>query len=41
MAAATTAARTNRVNAKAIAVALGAGVLAGALWWRRNPSACP
>jgi ubiquinone/menaquinone biosynthesis C-methylase UbiE len=22
-------------------VALAAGVLAGALWWRRNPSACP
>ena len=29
------------MNAKAAAVAFGAGVLAGALWWRRNPSACP
>jgi len=25
----------------AAAGVLGAGVLAGALWWRRNPSACP
>jgi SAM-dependent methyltransferase len=26
---------------RAIGVAIGAGVLGGALWWRKHPSACP
>jgi ubiquinone/menaquinone biosynthesis C-methylase UbiE len=30
-----------RITAKRTAAAAGAGVLGAALWWRRNPSACP
>jgi ubiquinone/menaquinone biosynthesis C-methylase UbiE len=30
-----------KIRARHIAIATGAAVLAAALWWRRNPSACP
>ena len=30
-----------RIGAKQVAGVTGAGVLGAALWWRRNPSACP
>lgn len=29
------------MSAKRISIAAGGAILAGALWWRRNPSACP
>lgn len=42
MVAATTAARTEGVvRSRALALGAGCAVVAGALWWRRHPFACP